>query len=71
MVQTQLNEIAIFLLRVALGTMFLAHSLILKLLDFTLPGTAEFFVYFGLPAVTRSNGAHFPAGYASMGIDTS
>jgi putative oxidoreductase len=30
--------------------MFLAHSLILKLFVFTLPGTAQFFTTIGLPA---------------------
>lgn len=49
MIQTALNEIAAFLLRVALGIMFLAHSLLLKLFVFTLPGTAQFFVTIGLP----------------------
>jgi putative oxidoreductase len=49
MTQAQLTDTAVFLLRVALGVMFLSHSLILKLLDFTLPGTVEFFIYFGLP----------------------
>ncbi|MGN6150516.1 MAG: DoxX family protein [Lysobacteraceae bacterium] len=38
------------LLRVALGTMYVAHAL-LKLLVFTLPGTAQFFVSVGLPGV--------------------
>jgi len=42
-------ELAAFLLRVALGVMFIAHSLYLKLLVFTLPGTAQFFVSLGLP----------------------
>ena len=37
-----------FTLRVALGTMFVAHAL-LKLLVFTLPGTAQFFASLGLP----------------------
>ncbi len=37
------------LLRVALGTMFIAHSLYLKLVVFTLPGTAQFFQSLGLP----------------------
>jgi putative oxidoreductase len=40
---------AIFLLRVSLGVMFLAHSVILKLLTFGLAGTAAFFVGIGLP----------------------
>lgn len=42
-------DLATFLLRIALGAMFLAHSLILKLFVFTLPGTAQFFVSIGLP----------------------
>ena len=49
MSQTNLTETAVFLLRVALGIMFIAHSLILKLFVFTLPGTAQFFVSIGLP----------------------
>lgn len=40
---------AVTLLRVALGAMFLAHSLLLKLFIFTLPGTAQFFTAIGLP----------------------
>ena len=40
----------ILLLRVALGTMFIAHSVVLKLMTFTLPGTAQFFTSLGLPA---------------------
>jgi putative oxidoreductase len=36
-------------LRVALGVMFLSHSLILKLYVFTLAGTAAFFEQLGLP----------------------
>lgn len=40
---------AALLLRIALGVMFLAHSLLLKLVVFTLPGTARFFVSIGLP----------------------
>lgn len=36
-------------LRVALGIMYLAHSLILKLMTFGLPGTAGFFAKVGLP----------------------
>ena len=49
MSQSYLTELATFALRVALGTMFLAHSLILKLFVFTLPGTAQFFQALGLP----------------------
>lgn len=49
MSQTQITEIATFLLRVTLGIMFLAHSVILKLFVFTLPGTAQFFESIGMP----------------------
>ncbi len=38
------------LLRIALGTMWIAHAL-LKLLVFTLPGTARFFASIGLPGM--------------------
>ena len=40
---------AALLLRVALGTMFIAHAL-LKHYVFTLPGAAQFFASLGLPA---------------------
>ena len=40
---------AVTLLRVALGVMFIAHSLLLKLFVVTLPGTAQFFTSIGLP----------------------
>jgi putative oxidoreductase len=36
-------------LRVALGVMFIAHSVYLKAVVFTLPGTAQFFQSIGLP----------------------
>src|SRR3954468_2018570 len=36
-------------LRVALGVMFLVHSLYLKLVVFTLPGTVKFYESLGLP----------------------
>ena len=49
MSQHQLTDTGAFLLRVALGIMFLAHSLLLKLFIFTLAGTAQFFVSIGLP----------------------
>jgi putative oxidoreductase len=42
--------LAAALLRVALGVMFLAHSVVLKLMTFGLAGTAQFFVGLGLPA---------------------
>ena len=40
------------LLRISLGVMFLAHSLYLKLVVFTLAGTVSFFESLGLPAFT-------------------
>ena len=45
-------QYAAFLLRFALGAMFLAHSVILKLFVFTLPGTVGFFQSLGLPGWT-------------------
>ncbi|MET4805918.1 DoxX family protein [Limibacillus sp. MBR-115] len=45
----KLGPHAVLLLRVSLGIMFLAHSVILKLIVFTLPGTAQFFTSIGLP----------------------
>ena len=38
------------LLRVSLGVMFLAHSVLLKIMTYGLPGTAAFFTSVGLPA---------------------
>jgi putative oxidoreductase len=38
-------------LRLSLGTMYIAHSLVLKHFTFTLPGTAQFFESLGLPGV--------------------
>lgn len=43
-------QIGATLLRVALGTMWIAHAL-LKLLVFTLPGTAQYFASIGLPSL--------------------
>ena len=40
---------AALVLRVSLGVMFIAHSLILKHFMYTLPGTAQFFESIGLP----------------------
>lgn len=37
------------LLRVALGLMFIAHSVVLKYFTFTLAGTAQYFESIGLP----------------------
>jgi putative oxidoreductase len=39
----------IALLRVSLGLMFVAHSVVLKYFIYTLPGTAEYFASIGLP----------------------
>lgn len=41
-----------FILRVSLGVMFLAHSIVLKWAVFGLPGTAAFFASLGLPVWT-------------------
>jgi putative oxidoreductase len=40
----------ILLLRVSLGVMFIAHSLVLKWMTFGLSGTAQYFESLGLPA---------------------
>jgi putative oxidoreductase len=40
---------AALILRVTLGVMFIAHSLVLKYFMYTLPGTAQFFESIGLP----------------------
>jgi putative oxidoreductase len=42
------SQLGIALLRIALGSMWIAHAL-LKLLVFTLPGTAQFFQSVGYP----------------------
>lgn len=49
MTESSLTQFAVFLLRIALGVMFLAHSWLLKLFVFTLSGTARFFGSLGLP----------------------
>jgi putative oxidoreductase len=59
MTESRNPAIAATLLRVSLGTMFIAHAL-LKYLVFTLPGTAQFFVSLGLPGVL---------GYATFAIE--
>jgi putative oxidoreductase len=43
-------ETGALLLRLGLGTMFIAHAL-LKYYVFTLPGTAQFFASLGLPSI--------------------
>jgi putative oxidoreductase len=42
------NDIATLILRVSLGTILIAHGL-LKVMVFTLPGTAQFFASVGFP----------------------
>ena len=49
MIDVRTAPYAAFVLRVALGAMFIAHSLILKHFMFSLPGTAQFFESLGLP----------------------
>jgi len=49
MSENTLNAYGITLIRVTLGVVLLAHSLYLKLVVFTLPGTAQFFASLGLP----------------------
>src|SRR4030095_14627151 len=50
MIDSRTAPYAATLLRVSLGAMFIAHSLVLEYLTFTLPGTAQFFQSLGLPA---------------------
>lgn len=50
MIDSRTAPYAATLLRVSLGAMFIAHSLVLKYLTFSLPGTAQFFQSLGLPA---------------------
>jgi uncharacterized membrane protein YphA (DoxX/SURF4 family) len=50
MTENRLSSYGVFLLRIALGAMFLAHSTVYMLMTLTLAGTAEFFVSIGLPA---------------------
>ncbi|MFZ5512455.1 MAG: DoxX family protein [Pseudomonadota bacterium] len=51
MIDQRTAPYAALVLRIALGVMFIAHGL-LKLLVFTLPGTAQFFASQGFPAWT-------------------
>jgi putative oxidoreductase len=48
MIDSRTAPYAAFVLRIALGAMFIAHAL-LKYYVFTLPGTAQFFQSLGLP----------------------
>lgn len=45
-------RIASAILRISLGIMFLAHSVVLKVLTFGVDGTVQFFVSIGLPEFT-------------------
>lgn len=51
MIDSRTAPYAALILRVALGIMFLAHSLYLKVIVFSMPGTVGFFESLGLPAV--------------------
>ena len=51
MINQRTAPYAALVLRVTLGVMFIAHSLILKHFMYTLPGTAQFFESIGLPGV--------------------
>jgi putative oxidoreductase len=50
MIDVRTAPYAATLLRVSLGLMYIAHSLVLKHFMYTLPGTAQFFESLGLPA---------------------
>ena len=62
--QIDLPRAGATLLRVALGIMFIAHSVVLKYVTYTLAGTAEYFVSIGLPAFLASPAASFITGAA-------
>jgi len=47
--EQRLASYGALVLRIALGAMFLVHSLYLKLVIFTLPGTVKFYESLGLP----------------------
>jgi putative oxidoreductase len=51
MIDSRTAPYAALALRVSLGVMYIAHSLVLKHFTFTLPGTAQFFESLGLPGV--------------------
>jgi putative oxidoreductase len=50
MIDVRTAPYAALVLRVTLGAMYIAHSLVLKYFVFTLAGTAQFFASLGLPA---------------------
>jgi putative oxidoreductase len=49
MIDTRTAPYAALLLRVSLGTLFLAHGLLLKVFTFTIPGTVGYFQSLGYP----------------------
>ena len=49
MIDNRTAPYAALVLRVSLGLMYIAHSLVLKHFTYTLPGTAQFFESVGLP----------------------
>jgi len=49
MIDSRTAPYAALVLRISLGVMYIAHSLVLKHFTFTLPGTAQFFESLGLP----------------------
>lgn len=49
MIDAQTATYGAFLLRVSLGVMYLAHSLLLKVATFGMAGTAQYFTSLGLP----------------------
>jgi len=51
MIDSRTAPYAALVLRVSLGLMYIAHSLVLKHFTFTLPGTAQFFESLGLPGM--------------------
>jgi uncharacterized membrane protein YphA (DoxX/SURF4 family) len=55
MIDSRTAPYAAFVLRIALGAMFIAHSLILKHFTFTLPGTAQFFESLGLGSFSAAS----------------
>jgi putative oxidoreductase len=49
MIDSRTAPYAALLLRVSLGTLFLAHGLLLKVFTFTIPGTVGYFQSLGYP----------------------
>lgn len=51
MIDNRTAPYAALLLRISLGVLLLAHGLLLKVMTFTIPGTAAYFQSIGYPAV--------------------